>query len=224
VRASRYNRSVQIFSPGANLVMRASLWALVLLIAGVSAVAYGLTRSPYLTQQWFAKEQPVPFSHEHHVEGLGIDCRYCHSSVEQHAAAGIPATSVCMNCHSQIWSDSPMLAPVRASYSSGEPLHWTRINDLPDFVYFDHSAHVSTGVGCAACHGRVDQMPLTFKSRTLFMQWCLECHRQPEKRLAALIENDLRNSGDVALSMLRGDEFHMRRDSDGLTDCVTCHR
>jgi hypothetical protein len=142
-----------------------------------------VNRSPYVTQADIAREQPVPFSHAHHVGGIGIDCRYCHTSAETSNMAGIPPTKTCMNCHSQIWSDSPMLEPVRASYRTGTSIQWTRVHDLPDFVYFDHSAHVNKGVGCTTCHGRVDRMPLMWQEATLYMEWCLECHRQPEKFL-----------------------------------------
>jgi hypothetical protein len=125
----------------------------------------------------------VPFSHQHHVAGMGIDCRYCHTSVETSAVAGIPPTKTCMNCHSQIWADSPTLEPVRASFRTDQPIAWARVHDLPDFVYFDHSAHVSKGVGCTTCHGRVDRMPLVYQEASLLMEWCLDCHRQPERFL-----------------------------------------
>ena len=132
-----------------------------------------------------AAEQPVPFSHAHHVGGLGIDCRYCHTTVETSSFANIPPTKTCMNCHSQIWSTSPTLEPVRASFRTGESIRWTRVYDLPDFVYFNHSIHVNKGVGCESCHGRVDQMPLTWQENSLQMEWCLDCHRNPREVSAA---------------------------------------
>ena len=123
----------------------------------------------------------MPFSHKHHAGELGIDCRYCHTSVEKSSFAGLPPTQTCMTCHSQIWTNAPMLEPVRASYRDNKSIAWTRVNALPDFVYFDHSIHVSKGVGCTTCHGPVAEMPLTWQANTLYMAWCLDCHREPEK-------------------------------------------
>jgi hypothetical protein len=142
-----------------------------------------LITSRYFTEEKIPVEQPVPFSHRHHVSGLGIDCRYCHTTVEVSPFAGIPPTATCMNCHKQVWSTSNMLEPVRASLRENRPIQWQRVNSVPDFVYFDHSIHVNKGVGCETCHGRVDEMPLTWKEHSLFMSWCLECHRNPEKYL-----------------------------------------
>lgn len=142
-----------------------------------------LMRSDFVTGANANVEQPVQFSHAHHVGGEGIDCRYCHTSVEQSGFANIPPTKTCMNCHSQIWTNAQLLEPVRASYRSGESLQWTRVNQLPDFVYFNHSIHINKGVGCNTCHGPVDQMPLMYQQESLQMAWCLECHRAPEKNL-----------------------------------------
>jgi hypothetical protein len=133
-----------------------------------------------VTEVNVAREQPVPFSHKHHVAGLGLDCRYCHTTVETTNFAGIPPTKTCMNCHSQIWNDAPILEPVRASFRTDRSLEWTRVHDLADFVFFNHSIHVAKGVGCQTCHGQVDQMPLVWRTQSLYMEWCLECHRQPE--------------------------------------------
>src|SRR5436190_503210 len=173
----------QVFPSSANTLAKASLivgiLAPVLLIAGGSAIA----RSPYSTRVNEALRQPVPFSHEHHVNELGIDCRYCHTSVEKSSYAGIPPTHTCMSCHSQVWTDAPMLAPVRNSLASGQPLQWERVNQLPDFVFFNHSIHVQKGIGCSSCHGRVDQMPLTWKAHSLYMRWCLDCHEAPERQM-----------------------------------------
>jgi hypothetical protein len=140
-----------------------------------------LNRSSLATRQGIVLQQPVPFSHDHHVAGLGISCLYCHTTVEESSFAGIPPSATCMNCHKLIWNESPMLEPVRESYRTGRPIEWTRVHDLPDFVYFDHSIHVAKGIGCASCHGRVDQMPLMYQAESLQMEWCLECHRAPEK-------------------------------------------
>jgi hypothetical protein len=173
----------QIFHPSMNTIARASIFGAVFILAGVGWVAWTYYRSSYHTEVGVVRTQPVQFSHEHHVGGLGIDCRYCHTSVETSPFAGIPPTQICMNCHSQIWSDSPMLEPVRESYRSGKSIEWTRVHDLPDFVYFDHSIHVQKGVGCVECHGRVDAMPLMWRTETLHMAWCLDCHRNPEPHI-----------------------------------------
>src|ERR1043165_7937100 len=169
----------QIFHRRDNTVARVVLFGVVFLPAAAFGVLWLVVRSPYATAAGEAAAQPVPFSHKHHVGDDGIDCRYCHTTVETSSYAGSPSTQTCMNCHSQIWSDSPMLEPVRASYRTGEPLRWTRVHNLPEFVYFDHSIHVNKGVGCATCHGRVDQMPLTYQVASLQMEWCLECHQNP---------------------------------------------
>jgi hypothetical protein len=171
----------QIFHPSMNTVSRATIFGAVFILAGLGWLAMGIVRSPYVSGSHVIKSQPVPFSHRHHVAECGIDCRYCHTSVEQSSFAGIPPTETCMNCHSQIWTDSQMLAPVRESYRDDRPLVWNRVHDLPDFVYFDHSIHVRRGVACATCHGELANMPLTWKESTLYMEWCLECHRQPEE-------------------------------------------
>lgn len=143
-------------------------------------IGYEIVRSPYEMGQNTPREQPVPFSHEHHAGGLGLDCRFCHVTVEDSSFADIPPTSICMHCHSQLWTVAPALAPVRESYRTGLSIQWTRVYALPDYVYFDHSIHVHKGFGCATCHGRVDQMPLTWQAVPLTMEWCLDCHRHPE--------------------------------------------
>src|SRR5881275_124615 len=150
----------QIFHRYANTLARVTIFGAVFAVAFVLWVIGGVVRSPYATDQGIEREQPVPFSHEHHVSGLGIDCRYCHTSVETSGFAGIPSTKICMTCHSQIWTNAPVLKPVRQSWSSSVPIHWTRVHNLPDYVYFNHSVHVAKGIGCASCHGQVDQMPL----------------------------------------------------------------
>jgi len=171
----------QIFHHSTNTLSKVSIFGALFLVAGALAATVELSRSPWVTQAGVAREQPVPFSHQHHVGGMGIDCRYCHTSVERSAVAGIPPTKTCMACHSQVWSDSSTLEPVRESFRTGTSIQWTKVNDLPDFVYFNHSAHVNKGVGCTTCHGRVDRMPLMMQQASLLMEWCLECHRTPEK-------------------------------------------
>ena len=173
----------QIFHPSTNTISKVSIFGSVFLAGGLLWGVVNVNRSDYLTQVATPRKQPVPFSHKHHVSGIGLDCRHCHTSVEESAFAGLPATKTCMTCHSQVWSDSPMLEPVRASFRNDQPLEWTRVHDLPDFVYFNHSIHVKKGVGCVTCHGQVDQMPLVWKQQTLQMEWCLDCHRHPEGRL-----------------------------------------
>ncbi|MDQ6912830.1 MAG: cytochrome c family protein, partial [Verrucomicrobiota bacterium] len=167
-----------------------------------------------------------PFSHQHHVAGLGIDCRYCHTSVEQSSFAGVPPTETCMTCHSQVWKDAPVLQPVRDSWQTGRPIKWTRVHDLPDYVYFNHSIHVAKGVGCATCHGQVNEMPLTWKTKQLYMRWCLDCHRQPENYLRptnAVVDmkyNPPVNQRAYGQQLVRQNNVH----TAGLTDCYTCHR
>ena len=173
----------QIFHRSTNTLSRATIFGAVFVVAALVWVGYAIQGSPYVTNQGIRQPQPVPFSHQHHVTGLGIDCRYCHTSVEVSAFAGIPPTKTCMNCHSQIWTNAQMLEPVRASYSSGQSLEWTRVNQLPDFVFFNHSIHVAKGVGCNTCHGPVDTMPLMYQAESLQMEWCLGCHRAPEQHL-----------------------------------------
>ena len=173
----------QIFHPSTNTISKVSIFGSVFLVGGLLWGVVNVNRSDYVTQVAAPRKQPVPFSHKHHVSGIGLDCRHCHTSVEESAFAGLPPTKTCMTCHSQVWADSPMLEPVRASFQKDEPLEWTRVHDLPDFVYFNHSIHVKKGVGCVNCHGQVDQMPLVWKRQTLQMEWCLDCHRHPEGRL-----------------------------------------
>jgi hypothetical protein len=216
----------QLFRRRANAIAKALLMAGALLVVAVCAGFYAAGRSEFWTGVEAPLEQPVPFSHEHHVGGLGIDCRYCHTSVEKSAFAGIPPTETCMTCHSQVWKDAPVLQPVRDSLQTGSPLHWTRVHDLPDYVYFDHSIHVNKGVGCVSCHGRVDQMPITWKTQELQMRWCLDCHRAPEKFLRprdAVFNMRYEKEGNqAAIGRELVAQHHVR--SEGLTDCCTCHR
>lgn len=214
----------QIFHPSTNTFSRLSIFGAAFLVAALAWFAAAVNRSPYVTQEGVARTQPVPFSHKHHVQGLGLDCRYCHTSVEESAFAGIPPVKTCMNCHSQIWSDSPMLAPVRDSFRTGQALVWTRVHDMPDFAYFDHSIHVRQGVGCATCHGRVDQMPLMWQNVSLQMEWCLECHRAPERFVRPrefVFQMDWQPPVDrVALGAQLVRDYHIQPP----THCSTCHR
>jgi len=213
----------QIFHPSMNTISRATIFGAVFVVASAGWLAARIVRSPYVSDAYVIKPQPVPFSHEHHVGEAGIDCRYCHTSVEQAAFAGIPPTQTCMNCHSQLWTDSPMLEPVRESYREDKPLVWNRVYDLPDFAYFDHSIHVSRGVACATCHGKMAEMPLTWKVSTLYMEWCLECHRAPEKYVGqpdAVFDS----TADAATSSTRVSEAHWENKRGSLiTNCSICH-
>ena len=173
----------QIFRKSSNSLARVSLCGAVVFFFGFWGVVYAVYRSPYTTGVNVPLAQPAPFSHKHHVAGLGIDCRYCHTSVEKSSFAGVPPTQTCMTCHSQIWTNASMLEPVRASYRDDTSLEWQRVNSLPDFVYFDHSIHVAKGIGCTSCHGQIAGMPLTERAGTLYMSWCLDCHRAPEKNI-----------------------------------------
>lgn len=173
----------QIFSRVADTVVRFGILGVGVGTFAAALIARGLSGSSYQTQVGWVQDQPVPFSHEHHVGGLGIDCRYCHTGVETSPRAGLPPTHVCMTCHSQLWTGADVLAPVRQSLASGQPLKWNRVAQLPDYVYFNHSVHVARGVPCVECHGRVDKMPLTWRAKPFQMQFCLDCHRDPAPRL-----------------------------------------
>jgi len=173
----------QIFDRSSNALARMSLVLTGLIVIALGVTLDQLQRSPWVTRQGQRAEQPVPFSHKHHVQGLGLQCQYCHTTVEKSSYAGIPPTKTCINCHAQIWTNAQLLQPVRESWASGQSIPWVRVHDLPDFVYFNHSIHVNKSIGCASCHERVDQMPLMYAQNTLQMEWCLDCHRNPAKNL-----------------------------------------
>jgi len=173
----------QIFTATADTRLRVALLLLALLLVAAVLFAGGYMQSSYETLVGWVQDQPVPFSHQHHVGGLGIDCRYCHSTVEVSEHADLPATEVCMTCHSQLWTGAPMLAPIRRSLATGEPIRWQRVARLPDYVYFNHSIHIARGVPCVECHGRVDRMPLMKRAEPFQMGWCLDCHRNPAPHL-----------------------------------------
>ena len=217
----------QIFHPSTNTISRVSIAGVLAVVALAGAVGGSLVDSTYLTSVRVPQVQPVPFSHEHHVGGLGIDCRYCHTTVETSSVAGVPATEICMNCHKQIWSRSGMLEPVRASFRTGEPLRWNRVYDLPGFAYFDHSIHVNKGAGCATCHGRVDEMPLLWRANALQMGWCLDCHREPWRHLRpreAVFSMDWQPDEDQETLGRRLVRAYDIMDRAHLTSCSVCHR
>jgi hypothetical protein len=217
----------QIFHPAMNSLSRATIFGAVFIVALVVWVMSAVVRSPYATSAGVIKEQPVAFSHKHHVAEAGIDCRYCHTSVEDSPFAGIPPTETCMNCHSHLWVASPMLAPVRASYREGRPLLWNRVHDLPDFAYFDHSIHIRKGVACATCHGRVDEMPLMSREATLHMEWCLDCHREPQ-RFVGPRELVFASAGhalqETHLATMPNEDWAGKYHVQSKTDCSVCHR
>jgi hypothetical protein len=217
----------QIFNRSANQIARFSLVGGALAAGLVAWVGLLLLRSDFVTGANANVTQPVQFSHAHHVGGLGIDCRYCHTSVDQARFANIPPTKTCMNCHSQIWNTAPILEPVRASFRDNTPLKWTRVHDLPDFVYFNHSIHVNKGVGCATCHGPVDRMPLMYQEAPLTMKWCLDCHRDPAKNLRPREQvfnmNWQRPADDPDLGERLFKEYKIASVAQ-LTSCSTCHR
>ena len=214
----------QLFPRRVNTIVMVSIVLLVVLMAGLIASMVALDRSSWVTRVGATRQQPIPFSHELHVSGNGIDCRYCHLSVETAAFAGIPSTRTCMNCHTQIATSSQALEPLRASATSGAPLQWTRVHDLPDFAYFDHSIHVKKGVGCSTCHGRIDQMPVVQQEASLQMEWCLDCHRHPERYVRPRGEVFRMNyrvpTNQLELGRRLVDEYKIQR----LSDCTTCHR
>jgi hypothetical protein len=216
----------QIFHRSANSIALLSIVGGGLLLAAVGAVWWLIVWSPYMTQQNVVVPQPVPFSHKRHVEGNGLDCRYCHTSVEDASFAGLPPTKTCMTCHSQVWTNAAVLAPVRDSFENNTPIQWTRVNDLPDYVYFDHSIHVAKGVGCTTCHGPIGEMPITWKAESLKMSWCLNCHRRPEKYLRPadqVFNPDYQppaNQAELGQELVKQNDINLSL----LTSCSTCHR
>jgi hypothetical protein len=214
----------QIFHRSANTIARVSIFGAVFFVAGLLGLFAEVNRSPWMTQVHTARDQPIQFSHERHVAGNGIDCRYCHTSVEESGFAGIPPTKTCMNCHSQIFANSPFLEPVRESFRTGRSIQWTRVHDLPDYVYFNHSIHVYKGIGCTTCHGQVDRMPLMFQAQSLQMEWCLDCHRNPERYVrprSAVFAVDYQappNQAELGARLVA--DYQIQR----LTSCSTCHQ
>ena len=217
----------QIFHRSTNFISRFSLLSvLFLVLLGLGGVL-GLARSPYYTNQFISRTQPVQFSHKHHVGDDGIDCRYCHSSVETSAVAGIPPTKTCMNCHSVLFNDVGYLEPIRESYRTDQSIQWIKVHRLPDFVYFNHSIHINKGVGCSTCHGQINQMPLVFQDSPLLMQWCLDCHRNPEPALRPMDQVFNMDWKPGADQEKRGAEYKSERKirtAAELTSCSTCHR
>lgn len=216
----------QMFHPNTNIIVKVSLLGLVFILAGLAGLVYIFANSPYMTGVGLAREQPIPFSHQQHVGGLGLDCRYCHTPVEETDFAGIPPTETCMGCHAQVSAEAPALAPVRASLENNQPLEWIRVHSLADFVYFNHGIHVRKGIGCETCHGRVDQMQVIAKVETLHMDWCLACHRAPERFVRPLDQVFTMGWQPPTDQAILGPqlvaEYGIKVNQ--LTDCSICHR
>ncbi len=214
----------QFFSRRWNAIGRLALYGGPVPLAALGLAAWLVVRSPGWTGVNDAVEQPVPFPHDVHAGRLGLDCRHCHAGAETEAFAGVPGPDVCMSCHSQVWTGLPALEPVRASYRSGVPLAWKRVHDLPDYSYFHHGIHTQKGVGCVSCHGRIDQMPVIRQTETLQMQWCLDCHREPEQHVRPREEvfnlawEPPANAADLRAELV--EEYGIRRE----TSCSRCHR
>ncbi len=214
----------QIFHRSMNTVARASIFGGLSLIAVFFWIIFAVNDSPYYNFVGTPRRQPVQFSHKHHVQDDGIDCRYCHTTVETQAYAGMPPTHTCMTCHSQIWAESPALAAVRESYFERKPIEWQRVHDLPDYVYFNHSIHVKKGIACIICHGRVDLMPLVWKVKPLNMVWCLSCHKSPELYVRPREHVFDMKWAPQEDQLTMGRRLVKQYDIRRLTDCYTCHR
>ena len=220
----------QIFHHSTNALAKITIYGALFIAVALLWVAVELNRSSWNTGQWVERQQPVQFSHKHHTCDDGIDCRYCHTSVEVSSSAGMPSTSTCMGCHKQIWADSPYLETVRASFRTGRPIQWERVHDLHDYAYFNHAIHVKKGVGCSTCHGRVDDMPIIFQTSSLQMEWCLECHRTPERFVRPvdkIFDMEWRPENKTQEELAEGrkliDEYKIQG-FEVLTSCSTCHR
>jgi cytochrome c7-like protein len=222
----------QIFRHSTNYLARATIFGAIFILIAALFVAAEINRSGWNTGAYIERQQPIQFSHKHHVGDDGVDCRYCHTTVETSASAGIPSTAICMSCHKQIWADSPYLEPVRASYKTGKPLEWVRVHDLPDFAYFNHSIHVNKGVGCSTCHGQIDQMPVVYQTQSLQMEWCLDCHRHPENYVRPqdkVFDMSWKPPADQktqGMDLVKKYKIQTNTASGQtvLTSCSTCHR
>ncbi len=214
----------QIFSRSANAIAKSSIFATLAVGGFVTWIAFVIMRSDYVTAANEYVEQPVQFSHAHHVGGVGLDCRYCHTSVETSSFAGIPPVKTCMNCHAQLFADQAYLEPIRASFRTGQPIQWVRVHNLPDYVYFNHSVHIKKGVGCETCHGRIDQMPLTYQQSPLQMEWCLECHRDPSQFVRPRDAVFAMGYEPAEPQRTLGPKLVQEYGIQSLTNCSICHR
>jgi hypothetical protein len=228
----------QIFHRITNTLSRVMILGAVFIVGGLGYLIFAVNQSAYYTDVNVARQQPVPFSHKHHVTDVGLDCRYCHTSVEKSSYAGVPPTHTCMSCHSKLFLPSPILEPVRSSYATDKSLEWTRVNAVPDFVYFDHSIHVNKGIGCTTCHGPIGEMPLTYRANTLYMRWCIDCHNHPELHVRYRVgdprqkdptrpdvfdPNYVEPSNQLALGRQLVKDYKIK-EPKLITDCYTCHR
>ena len=214
----------QIFHRSTNTISRVSIYGGAFIIGLLAYLAWAVNQSPYFTNVRLPLDQPVPFSHKHHAAELGIDCRYCHTSVEDSSFAGLPPTATCMTCHSQIWTNASMLEPVRASFETDKSVEWVRVNAVPDFVYFNHSIHVNKGIGCTTCHGQIGEMPITWRENTLYMRWCLDCHKHPEQYVRRRADVFKPIYDPPANQLELGRQLVKSYEIRSLTSCETCHR
>ncbi|MBK7876174.1 MAG: cytochrome c3 family protein [Planctomycetes bacterium] len=218
----------QVFPKSSNTLSKASIVVAGIVLGAVGLATININRTTYVTTQSMPIEQVVQFTHTHHVGSLGLDCRFCHTAVEESSYAGIPPSKTCMGCHSVVWKDAPILEPVRESFRNDTSVEWIKVHDLPEFVYFNHSIHVNKGIGCESCHGRVDQMPLMMRQNSLNMEWCLACHRAPEQFLRP--KDQIYTMGwdpEKALGMTQaelGAKLKLENNVQSRTNCATCHR
>lgn len=218
----------QLFQPRADAIFRFALWTAALGALATIVTIESLSHSAWLTGRGIVEAQPTEFSHQHHAGELGIDCRYCHTTVETAATAGMPPSYTCMTCHSQVWTGARMLAPVRESFATNTPLRWTRVGRLPEYVYFDHSVHIHNGVGCSSCHGDMTHnMQMTFQRNAFSMAFCVDCHRNPQNylrppdRIFDMGWQPEGNQAEIGKALIK--RYHINM-SGLLTDCSTCHR
>ena len=217
-------RMAALYPQWANTAYRLALVTLILLVPTLLVALMLYVRTPWNTEQFQPVTQPVEFDHRHHVIDDEIDCLYCHADAERSAHAGVPSTEVCMGCHAQIWNESPLLEPVRRSYFSGKPIRWNRVHDLADFVYFNHAVHVTGGVDCVHCHGRVERMARVYQAAPLTMGWCLDCHRNPKAYLARAGGVEAETMVGATLQNIADDISDHRQTVTRLTTCTACHR
>lgn len=214
----------QLFRPSANSLAKIAIGGALILVCSTIGIAYVIDRGPWITDVGVAPVQPIYFSHKHHVKDDGIDCRYCHSAVENSSSAGIPPTETCMSCHSQIWNNATVTEPIRQSWATGKSIEWTKVHDLPDYVYFNHSIHIAKGVGCSTCHGQINEMPWVYKVNTLYMNWCINCHRNPAAYLRPKSEVFNMDYQMPANQASLGAQLVKENHVQSLVDCATCHR
>jgi len=214
-----------IFKPGANLAAKLGLIGMAGFVLAGIGWWFVWPRTDYMQNKYWFVDQTVPFSHAHHVGGLGLDCRFCHLHIADSALGSMPTTHVCMTCHSQIWTNARMLAPVRDSLADDKPLVWNRVYNVPDYVFFNHSIHIAKGVGCSECHGRMDRMDLTYKAEGMTMTFCIDCHENPGPRLRPadqIYNTEWKRGPDTPSPKALMAQYHIP--NRYLLDCTICHR